>query len=132
MLRFDRQAIQLADHEADDIVGITLGANAIQVPGPSPFAIVECEQSLLDKYGNQLNGEEWIASRFLMDQLCQRADAFGFAVKIIPNQPSQVFARERREDNFVQDRARLADGFELTDQRMGGTDFVIPVSPDQH
>ena len=31
-LRFDRQAVQLADQKADDIVGITLGANAIQVP----------------------------------------------------------------------------------------------------
>src|SRR5260370_37988620 len=96
VLRFYRQAVQLADHKVDDIVGITLGANAIEVPGPSPFTIIECEQTLLDKYRNQLNGEEWIARRLLMNQLCQRGDAFGFAVKRIPNQPTQVFTRERR------------------------------------
>ena len=67
-----------------------------------------------------------------MDQFCQRGDAFGFAAKSIPNQPSQVFATERRKDNFVHDRARLADRFELADQRMGGIDLVIPVGPDQH
>jgi hypothetical protein len=67
-----------------------------------------------------------------MDQFCQRGDAFGFAVKSIPNQPSQVFTGERRKDNFVHDRARLADRFELADQRMGGIDLVISVSPDQH
>ena len=67
-----------------------------------------------------------------MDQFCQRGDAFGFAVKSISNQPSQVFTGERCKDNFVHDRARLADRFELADQRMGGIDLVIPVSPDQH
>ena len=127
-----RQTTQLRRHEICDVVGVTLGANAIQVPEPSPFTIVECEQTLLDKYGNQLNGEEWIARRLLMNQFCQRGDAFGFAVKSIPNQPSQVFTGERRKDNFVHDRARLADRFELADQRMGGIDLVVPVSPDQH
>src|SRR5450631_12909 len=127
-----RQTAQLRRHEIRDVVGITLGANAIQVPGPSPFTIVECEQTLLDKYGNQLIGEEWIARRLLMDQFCQRGDAFGCAVKRIPNQPPQVFTGERRKDNFVHDRARLADRFKLADQRMGGIDLVISVGPDQH
>ena len=67
-----------------------------------------------------------------MDEFCQRGDAFGFAVKSIPNQPPKLFTRERRKDDFVHDRARLADRFELADQRMGGIDLVIPVSPDQH
>src|SRR6266850_1417614 len=132
MLRFDRQAVQLADHKIDDIVGVSLGANAVQVPGPSSLTIIECEQTLLDKYRNQLNCEEWIARRLLVDQFCQRGDAFGFAVKSIPNQSPQVFTGERRKDDLVHDRARLADRFELADQRMGGIDFVIPVSPDQH
>src|SRR6202023_533078 len=58
-----RQTAQLRRHEICNVVGITLGANAIQVPGPSPFTIVEGEQTLLDKYRNQLNGEEWITRR---------------------------------------------------------------------
>jgi len=43
MLRFDGQAVQLADHEVHHIVGITLGANAIQVPGPAPCRVIECD-----------------------------------------------------------------------------------------
>src|SRR5258706_4390204 len=70
-----RQTAQLRRHELCDVVGITLGANAIQVPGPSPFTIVECEQPLLDKYGNQLIGEEWIASLLLMNQSCHFGEA---------------------------------------------------------
>src|SRR6266550_5627193 len=110
-----RQTAQLRRHKSCDVVGITLGANAIEVPGPSPFTIVECEQPLLDKYGNQLIGEEWIARRLLVDQFCQRGDAFWFAVKSIPNQPSQVFRSERCKNDFVHDRARLADRLELAD-----------------
>jgi len=49
-----------------------------------------------------------------------------------PIQPPQVFRSERRKDDFVHDSARLADRFELADQRMGGIDLIIPVSPDQH
>src|SRR6266571_2595480 len=67
-----------------------------------------------------------------MDQFCQCGDVFGLAVKRIPDQPPQVFSGERLKDDFVHDGARLANRFELADQRMGGIDLVIPVSPDQH
>ena len=43
LLCVDGQAVQLPDHEVHHIVGIALGANPIQVPGPSPFAIIKCE-----------------------------------------------------------------------------------------
>ena len=40
-------------------------------------------------------GEEGIARSLLMDKFCQRGDVLGFAVKSIPNQPSEVFTRKR-------------------------------------
>src|SRR5258705_3757798 len=111
MLRFDRQAVQLADHKIDDIVGVTLGANAVQVPGPSPFSIIECEQPLLDKYRNQLIGEEWIARRLLMDQFRQLGDAVGFAVMCIPYQPSLIISCEWLKDDLVHYLALLSDRY---------------------
>ena len=35
LLRLGRQAVQLPDHEVHDIVGVTLGVNAIEIPGPA-------------------------------------------------------------------------------------------------
>ena len=44
-----RQAGQLSDHQVHYIVRVTLSANAIQVPGPSPFDVIEREQALFNE-----------------------------------------------------------------------------------
>ena len=41
LLRLRRQAIQLPDHQLDDIVRKAFGVNAAQVPDPTPLAVVE-------------------------------------------------------------------------------------------
>ena len=43
VLGFDRQAVQFPGHEVDHIISVTLGVNAIQVPGPSRMAMIEGE-----------------------------------------------------------------------------------------
>ena len=63
-LGFDGQSMQLLDQEVDHIVGVVFGVNAIEVPTPSRIELVEREQSLFSKGGDELNGEEWIASQF--------------------------------------------------------------------
>src|SRR5262245_58941140 len=80
-LGLNRQAIQLPDHEIDDIVREVLGVNATKIPGPTPLAGVEREQALVRQRRDELNREEWIARRFLVDQFRQRGGAFRFAVK---------------------------------------------------
>jgi hypothetical protein len=37
---------------------------------------------------------------------------------------------EWRDDDFLDERSRVADCFELADERMGGIDFVAPVRAD--
>src|SRR5215813_14319593 len=39
---------------------------------------------------------------------------------------------EGRKDDVLHSRSGLADGCELAQQRMGGVDFVVPVSTDHH
>src|ERR1700733_6725306 len=66
-LSFDGQSIQLLDQEVDHIVGVAFGVNAIEVPTPSRIESVERKQSLFSEGGDELNGEERIASSFLMN-----------------------------------------------------------------
>jgi len=46
LLRFGRQARELADHEIHHIVGVALGANALEVPRPAGRGVIEREQML--------------------------------------------------------------------------------------
>jgi hypothetical protein len=57
--------------------------DAIQVPAPLPFAMIEGEQCLFGKRGNKLNGEKRIAARFIVDQLRQGTGPLRIAVKRI-------------------------------------------------
>src|SRR4029453_9166724 len=82
--------------------------------------------------GNELNGEKWAASRFLMDQLRQRDGGLRFTVKRIRYQLGQVFTGQGREYDFLQYRSTLSHRFELAHQRMACIDFVVPVGTDQH
>ena len=69
-----RQAVQLPNHEVCHIIGITFGVDALQIPRPSPVAMIEREQCLLGERRHELNGEKWIASSLFMNQFCQRGD----------------------------------------------------------
>src|SRR6516225_7677559 len=90
LLGFAGQAVQLAHHEVDDIVGVALGVNAREVPRPSRRLMVKGEQPLFGKRSNELDREEWVASSLSVYQLCQRSDLLRFAVKRIRNQPAQI------------------------------------------
>src|SRR6185295_10405402 len=46
-LRLDWQTAQFPDHELNDIAGVALRLNAIEIPGPTPLGMIEDEQLLL-------------------------------------------------------------------------------------
>ena len=83
ILRFGGQAVQLPHHEVHDVVGVTFGVNAIEVPAPSRLVIIESEQCFVGERRNELNSEKRIAGCLLVDQLCQRRDSLWFAAKRI-------------------------------------------------
>src|SRR4029077_19892923 len=118
-LSVGRQAMQLADHQVDDIVRVPLRMNASQVPGPVGLALLEREQSFLDQRGKKLNDEEWIAAGLLMHQFRQRGRALVVTVERIRNQLPHVFVAERCENHLLHRCSGASDLIHAAHQRMG-------------
>ena len=93
--------------------------------------MIESEQVLLGKRSNELDSEKWIANRLGMDQVRQRRDPLGLAMEGFHQQSCQIFAGQRRQDDLVDVRPRVADHIQLAPQRVGRVDFIVPVSADQ-
>src|SRR6202030_3333600 len=121
------QAGQLPDHQLHDIVGVALGANAIEIPGPACRVMVEAEKSLFGERRNELNREEWIAACLLVYQLRERRNALRFVAKSIRKQLPEMLAGERRQRDLLDLGAGIPDGLELSGQRMRGIDLVVPI-----
>src|SRR6478735_10693065 len=69
------QAAELAAHEIKDVVGVTLLVDARQVPGPRCRIVIEAEQILFGKLGEELDRKERIAARLVVYQLRERSRA---------------------------------------------------------
>ena len=94
--------------------------------------MIEREPPFFGERVKKLNQEERIAGRLLVHQLRERGGALRLAAKRIRNELSYVFTGERRKRDLLHVRSRVPDRFELAHQRMGRSDFVVPVGADQH
>ena len=94
--------------------------------------MIEREPTFFGERVKKLNQEERIAGRLLMHQLRERGGTLRLAAKRIRNELCYVFNGERRKRDLLHVRSRAPDRFELAHQRMGRSDFVVPVSADQH
>src|SRR5580698_2443120 len=83
-LRLSRQAGELCDHEIHHIVGVSLGVNATEIPGPAHSVMIKGEHFFFGKRRNELNGEERIAARLLVHQLREWRALLGLAAKRVP------------------------------------------------
>src|SRR5215468_6997175 len=131
LLRFEAEAAQFVNHKVDHIVSMALRADAVYIPGPFPLVIVECQQTLVDKRRDELNGKKWIARRLVMDELRQCGGIFRSAAKAISDQLCQIVTGQRREHDLLYARSGLPDCLQLAHQRMRCSDFVIAVSSDK-
>src|SRR6267154_2585787 len=131
-LGFHRQAGQLPDHQVHHIVGVTLGVNAIEIPGPSRSVVIEGEQGLFGERRNELKREKRVASRLLMHQLRERGGTLQFAAKRIRNQLLEVFAGKRSKRDLLYPCTGVLDSLKLAHQRMRGIDLVVSISADHH
>ena len=96
-----------------------------------PLAVIECEQALVCQRRNELDREERVARRLLVNQCRQRAAALRFAVKGVRQQSGKIVTPERCENDVLHRRSSLADCIKLADQRVGGIDFVVPIRSDE-
>ena len=72
-LGFGRQAIELADHEIDHVVGVAFGVDATEVAKPSRIRVIEDQQRFIRERGEKLNGKKWIAAGLLVHQSARAA-----------------------------------------------------------
>ena len=126
------QARQLPDHEVHQIVGVTLGVNPTEIPGPARRIVIEGEHSLFRERRNEPIGEERIATCFLMHQLRERRDPLCLAAKSIRDQLSEMFSGEGGKRELHHLPTGSLDRLELLLERMRRRDFVVPVRADQH
>src|SRR5215510_7329162 len=94
--------------------------------------MIEGEHFLFGERSYELNGEERIAARLLVHQLRERRAAFRLAAKRVCKQPLEILPSERCKPDLLHLSAGTPDRVELAHQRMGNTDFVVAISPDQH
>src|ERR1700757_3401150 len=131
LLRFGGQSGEFPDHEVHDIVGVTLGVNAIEIPAPAPIVLIEGEQALSDQCRGELNGEKRIAGSLLVQQLGKRRNALHLAAKSVRDKLVEMRSGERRKRDLRYLSAGGLDGVELPHQRMSGSDFVVAIGADQ-
>src|SRR5258708_11555147 len=130
-LSFGREARELADHEVHHIVGVPLGANALEVPAPAGAAMIEGEQVRVGKRVKELNDEERVPGRFLVHKSRKRCGASRLATKRLRDQLCEMPMGKRRERDLLYLPAAGQDGVELAPQRMSGIDLVVPIGADQ-
>src|SRR6185295_15132636 len=120
------------DQEVHHIIGVALGVNALEIPGPARSIMIKGEHSFIGERRNELNGEERIAARLLVNQSRERRGAFRLAAKGIRNQLPEMLSAERPKRDLIYLSASTLDCLELPHQRMSGIDFVVAISTDQH
>ena len=87
----------MPDHQVHDVVGVSLGVNALEIPGPARRIMIEGEHSLFGERRDELNGEERIAAGLLVHQLRERRGALRFAAKRVRDQLPEMLPGERRQ-----------------------------------
>jgi hypothetical protein len=112
ILRGDRQPVQFADHEVHHVVGVVLGVDTIDVPGPDGRGGVEREQTLVRQCDQEMNREERIAVGLLLYELRQGSCMLRRAVQGVGDEPADVAEPERREHDLVHACTGLADRLE--------------------
>ncbi len=132
ILRFDRQAGELPDHKVHHVVGVALGVNAVEIPGPARSIMIEDEHLLFGERRYELDGEKRIAAGLPVHQLRQRRGALRFAAKSVRNQLPEMLLGERRKRDLRHLSAGALDGVQFPRQRMAGSDFVVAIGADQH
>ena len=130
-LGFGRQTAELTDHKIDDVVGVALRVDAIEIPRPSRLCVIEDQQRLHPRAREKLNGEKRIAGGLLVHQLRERGRALRLAAQGVRDQLSQISSVSGASTISCTAAPRPADRIQLAHQRMRGIDFVVPIGADQ-
>ncbi|MFY0533374.1 hypothetical protein [Nannocystis pusilla] len=108
-----RQPLELPDHQLDHVVGEALLADLRDVPAERSRAPVEPDQAFFAERVEELDGEEGVAGRLLVDQRRERRGLFRSTMERIGEEHTEVLLRDRAEHD-VRDAdsrpPRIVDG----------------------
>src|SRR5262245_40283357 len=93
--------------------------------------MIEGEHSFVGERGDELNGEERIATRLLVHQLRERRAAFRLAAKGVRNQLPEMLSAERPKCDLLYPSASGLDRVELAHERVVCRDFVVAVGANE-
>ena len=128
LLRLGRKGVQLAHHQVDDVVRVSLRPDARELPPPAARRPVEEDQSLPVQRGQELDDEERVSARLFAHQVCERFCLRARAVDGVSNELADIGLGQRPEDEVSDRRPFRADLVERAPQRMRGADLAVPVS----
>ncbi len=131
LARGEGQAADLPLHEGGKVVGEAAGYDAVGIPRPVPAPCVERQEPVVVQGANELDDEERISSRLVMDEAAQIREAWGCGLERVGQQLVNLGDRQGAEDDRVNARSRLSERFEHSHQGMRRQDFVVPVRPEQ-
>ena len=89
------------------------------------------EKTVFVQRRKELDREERIAAGLLVHQLRQGPSALRLAMQRVGDEPANIVEPKRGQNDLLDSCSRLADPVERPDERVRGTDFVVPVRPDQ-
>jgi hypothetical protein len=126
-----RQAVQLAEHEIDNIVCVALGPNALEIPDPGGHPRIEREESFLGQGAEKLDRKEWIAAGLLVYKRGQRLRPFPLAVQCVGDELVKIVELEGRKYDLAHRYFSLLDRRYRPHERMRGTNLVAAISTNQ-
>jgi hypothetical protein len=131
LLGRDREPLQLLHHEIHNIVGVTNGADAIDIPSPGRRDRVEREEPFFVQRREELDREERIAAGLIVHQLRQGPRALRLAMHGVGDEPTDVVEPERGQYDLPDPSSGDAGRLERPHERVRRADFVVPVRSDQ-
>ena len=125
------QGAELAQHEIDDVVGVTLRADARNVPRPATGVVVEDDQLLPIQRRQEVDSEEGVAAGFLPRQARQRRGLGQGAMNRIGDELLKVPLRKRSDHDVAYDNSGIAQAIEHDSQPVRGTDVVVTAGANE-
>lgn len=130
LLCLRREPAQLADHEVDDVVRVALLTDRRLVPAIAALRAAGDEPVLVERQ-HELDQEEGVTARLVVDQPCQRVELAGRRAERVGEELHHMGRREGAELDLAHLRVRLAKVVEQEREGVRRVDLVVAVGPEQ-
>jgi hypothetical protein len=124
------EAPDLPHHQVDHVVREALRLDLGEVPPEAAARGVDLDLALLVERGEELDREERIAGRLVVDQGRERLDVFAAASQRVADEGGEGLGRDRAERDARDARPRLARLVHRQHEEVRGRHLVVAVGAD--